>query len=160
MNHETNLTEKEKEILTAECARLGIAVTEWERNPEYSMCFACGMGNPIGLHLHFFKTPDGCLSVFTPKREHQSYNDRMHGGLIMTLMDEIMGNYLFLKEGTPAYTGKMESRFRKPVLIGETVLITCREVKRKGHLAILEATVQKEDGTIAAEATSHMMLNQ
>ena len=89
---------------------------------------------------------------------NQSYNDRMHGGLIMTLMDEVMGNYLFLKDGIPAYTGKMESRFRQPILIGETVLITCEEVRRKGHLIVMSAKITKEDGTIAAEATSHMML--
>ncbi len=158
MNYTNELTEKEIEILTAECARRGIPLIEWKRNPEYSMCFACGEGNPIGLHLHFFQTPNGCLSVFTPKREHQSYNDRMHGGLIMTLMDEIMGNYLFLKEGKPAYTGKMESRFRKPIQIGETVLISCQEIKRKGHLSVLTAAVTLPDGTIAAEATSHMMV--
>ena len=43
----------------------------------------------------------------------------------MTLMDEVMGNYLFLTGGVPAYTGKMESRFRSPILIGETVEIRC-----------------------------------
>ena len=152
------LSTAEKELLSAEEKKLGITLTEWDKKPEYNMCFACGAENPIGLHMHFFAIPQGALSVFTPSHEHQSYNDRMHGGLIMTLMDEIMGNYLFLTEGKPAYTGKMESRFRQPVVIGETILITCHEVKRKGHLVVLEAQVQKADGTLCAEATSHMMI--
>ena len=152
------LNEKETALLRREEERRGITLVEWPRNPTYNMCFACGTENPIGLHLHFFPLPQGCLSLFTPSREHQSYNDRMHGGLIMTLMDEVMGNYLFLKDGIPAYTGKMESRFRQPILIGETVLITCEEVRRKGHLIVMSAKITKEDGTIAAEATSHMML--
>ena len=156
--HEHNLSPAEKELLAAEEKKRGITLREWERKPEYNMCFACGTNNPIGLHMHFFAIPQGALSVFTPTHDHQSYNDRMHGGLIMTLMDEIMGNYLFLTEGKPAYTGKMESRFRQPVIIGETVLITCQEVKRKGHLVVLEAQVQKADGTVCAEATSHMMI--
>lgn len=96
--------------------------------------------------------------LFAPRREHQSYNDRMHGGLIMTLMDEVMGNYLFLTGGVPAYTGKMESRFRSPILIGETVEIRCHEEKRRGQLVIMTAKIIKEDGTEAAEAVSHMML--
>ena len=158
MNHPFPLNEKEKALLRREEARLGITLAEWPRNPTSPLCFACGTENPIGLHLHFFQLPQGCLSFFTPSREHQSYNDRMHGGLIMTLMDEVMGNYLFLKDGIPAYTGKMESRFRHPILIGETVLITCEEVRRKGHLIVMSAKITKEDGTIAAEATSHMML--
>ena len=152
------LNEKETALLRREEERRGITLVEWPRNPTYNMCFACGTENPIGLHLHFFPLPQGCLSLFTPSREHQSYNDRMHGGLIMTLMDEVMGNYLFLKDGIPAYTGKMESRFRQPILIGQTVLITCEEVRRKGHLIVMSAKITKEDGTIAAEATSHMML--
>lgn len=158
MNHPFPLNEKETALLRREEERRGITLVECPRNPAYNMCFACGTENPIGLHLHFFPLPQGCLSLFTPSREHQSYNDRMHGGLIMTLMDEVMGNYLFLKDGIPAYTGKMESRFRQPILIGETVLITCEEVRRKGHLIVMSAKITKEDGTIVAEATSHMML--
>ena len=84
----------------------------------------------------------------------------MHGGLILTLMDEVMGNYLFLNTGIPAYTGKMETRFRTPVLIGETVKVVCREIRRKGPLSVMEARVLHEDGTVAAEATSHMMFEQ
>lgn len=71
-------------------------------------------GNPLGLHLHFFSIPGGCLAFFTPSHEHQSYNDRMHGGLIMTLMDEVMGNYLFLNTGIPAYTGKWKPGSARP----------------------------------------------
>ena len=152
------LSEKEKAFLKAEEERMGMKLKELVSPPVYNMCFACGSANPIGLHLHFFAIPDGCISFFTPRREHQSYNDRMHGGLIMTLMDEVMGNYLFLTGGVPAYTGKMESRFRSPLLIGETVEIRCHEEKRRGQLVIMTAKIIKEDGTEAAEAVSHMML--
>ncbi|WP_297022781.1 PaaI family thioesterase [uncultured Dialister sp.] len=54
----------------------------------------------------------------------------------------------------------MESRFRSPILIGETVKVVCREVKRKGPLAVMEAEVMHEDGTVAAEALSHMMFER
>lgn len=89
------LNTREKELLHEEEEKLGRPLTELSGGPAYSMCFACGKENPLGLHLHFFSIPGGCLAFFTPSHEHQSYNDRMHGGLIMTLMDEVMGNYLF-----------------------------------------------------------------
>ena len=101
------LNAREKELLREEEKKLGRPLTELSGGPAYSMCFACGKENPLGLHLHFFSIPGGCLAFFTPSHEHQSYNDRMHGGLIMTLMDEVMGNYLFLnsrlygKNGNP-----------------------------------------------------------
>ena len=151
------LNHKEKLLLREEEERLGYPLKEMKASPSYEMCFACGENNPIGLHLHFYALPHGCLCFFTPSHEHQSYNDRMHGGLIMTLMDEVMGNYLFLNTGIPAYTGKMETRFRSPVIIGETVKVICREVKKKGLLAVMEAQVIHEDGSVAAEAQSHMM---
>lgn len=151
------LNDKEKALLKKEEEKLGHPLKELTGGPAYSMCFACGNDNPLGLHLRFFSIPGGCLAFFTPSHEHQSYNDRMHGGLIMTLMDEVMGNYLFLNTGIPAYTGKMESRFRSPVLIGEPIKVICHEVKRKGPLSVMEAKVLHEDGTVAAEATSHMM---
>lgn len=153
------LSEGEKRLLAGEEKKLGHSLTEMEP-PGYSMCFACGGDNPIGLHLHFFDSGSGCISFFTPGKEHQSYDGRMHGGLILTLMDEVMGNAIFLREGIPAYTGRMESRFRTPVRIGEPVMITAEEVRRKGSLSVMEAKIIREDGTVCAEAVSHMVLER
>lgn len=154
------LKDKEREMLQEEEKKLGHPLEELAGNPAYQMCFACGDNNPIGLHLHFFRLDEGAISFFTPSHEHQSYNDRMHGGLIMTLMDEVAGNYLFLTTGIPSYTGKMETRFRSPVLIGETVKIICHETKRKGMLSVMEISVLHEDGTVAAESISYMMFEK
>ncbi len=116
--------------------------------------------NPVGLHLHFFWIPNGVMAFFTPKPEHQSYNGRMHGGLITVLLDEIMGNYLFKKEGVPAYTARIDLRFRTPVQIGTTIRCEGHEVKRKGRLVVMEGVIINPDGTVAAEATSTLMLEK
>ena len=68
------MNEAEKRFLAAEEARLGQKLEELSKTPTYNMCFACGEANPIGLHLHFFLIPDGCMAFFTPLPEHQSYN--------------------------------------------------------------------------------------
>lgn len=150
------LSEEEEALLQAEEKNFGHPLEELPKI-GYSMCFACGEDNHMGLHLHFFSIENGSLALFTPKHEHQSYNDRMHGGLVLTLLDEVIGNYLWIKDGAPAYTAKMESRFRSPVLIGEPVKIIAKEIKRKGALVVMEGQVIKKDGTIACECTSHMM---
>ena len=67
-------------------------------NDTNPMCFGCGKNNPIGLHMHFKVDENGCSSHFTPEPCHQSYDGRMHGGLISTLLDETMGNYPYLYE--------------------------------------------------------------
>ena len=154
------LNETEQKLLAEEGKKYGGELKEIEKESKYGMCFACGEENPIGLHLHFFWIPDGALAFFTPRPEHQSYDGRMHGGLITVLLDEIMGNYLFRKEGVPAYTARIDLRFRAPVRIGDTIRCEGHEVKRKGRLVIMEGVITNPDGTIAAEATSTLMLEK
>ena len=154
------LSETEKKLLEEEGKKYGDPLKEIEKDIKYDMCFACGEENPIGLHLHFFGIPNGVVAFFTPKPEHQSYDGRMHGGLITVLLDEIMGNYLFRKEGVPAYTARIDLRFRTPVKIGDTIRCEGHEVKRKGRLVIMEGVITNPDGTVAAEATSTLMLEK
>ena len=124
------------------------------------MCFACGKDNPIGLHLQFSVDADSCRTTFRPKPEHQSYDGRMHGGLISTLLDETMGNYCYLYEKKIAYTAKMSVRFRQPVLIGELLKVVAKVKKRKGRLIEMTAVLYKEDSTIGAEADAMMMYEE
>lgn len=154
------LNETEKKLLEEEEKKYGTKLMEMPKDQKYDMCFACGEENPVGLHLHFFWIPNGVMAFFTPKPEHQSYNGRMHGGLITVLLDEIMGNYLFKKEGVPAYTARIDLRFRTPVQIGTTIRCEGHEVKRKGRLVVMEGVIINPDGTVAAEATSTLMLEK
>ena len=55
-------------------------------------CVICGMENPLGLKAPFYILDnDSVASVFTFKKEHQSYPDRTHGGMISALLDELIG---------------------------------------------------------------------
>lgn len=129
-------------------------------NNEYTWCFACGNDNPHGLKMKFELDEEKCLSYFTPRQEHQSYNGRMHGGLVAVLLDEVTGNYLFCKEGKPAYTAKINIRYRKPLVIGEEVICIGRELSRKGRLVEMQGQIIKKDGTVLAESISKMMLEE
>ena len=124
---------------------------------EYTWCFACGKANPIGLKLEFDRTDEECSTTFVPQREHQSYDGRMHGGLISTLLDEVMGNYLYITTGKPAYTAKIEVRFRQPVKKKKKIKAVARLKRKKGRLVEMTAQIIKEDGVLAAEAEAKMM---
>lgn len=152
------LNKAEKEWLHKEEEKAGKNLEEYPKDKAYGMCFACGEDNPVGLHLRFFPVSDGQMAFFTPKPEHQSYNGRMHGGLITVLLDEVMGNYLFNKEGVPAYTARIDLRFREPIAIGSTIKCEAREIKRKGRLVMMEGKIITQGGSVAAEAISHLML--
>ena len=125
---------------------------------ETNHCFGCGRDNPIGLKLDMKLDGDRCVAYFTPKDEHESYGDRMHGGLTSTLLDEVMGDYVFRKAGKPAYTARLEIRFRSAIRIGETVKVEGWPEVHRGRLFIMKGKITHADGTPAAEAKAEMML--
>lgn len=125
---------------------------------ETNHCFGCGRDNPIGLKLDMKLDGDRCVAYFTPKAEHESYGDRMHGGLTSTLLDEVMGDYVFRKAGKPAYTARLEIRFRSAIRMGETVKVEGWPEVHRGRLFIMKGKITHADGTPAAEAKAEMML--
>ena len=125
---------------------------------ETNHCFGCGRDNPIGLKLDMKLDGDRCVAYFTPKAEHESYGDRMHGGLTSALLDEVMGDYVFRKAGKPAYTARLEIRFRSAIRIGETVKVEGWPEVHRGRLFIMKGKITHADGTPAAEAKAEMML--
>lgn len=62
---------------------------------------------------------------FTVSEEHQGAPGLVHGGLLAAAFDEVLGacNWLLL---SPAVTGNLSVDFRKPVPVGQTVLIDAR----------------------------------
>ena len=129
-------------------------------NNRDTMCFGCGKDNPMGLHLHFRTDENGCYTSFVPQPVHQSYDGRMHGGLISTLLDETMGNYPYMYEHKVAYTARLEVRFRQPVRIGERIDVITKVNRRKGMLLEMTGQVIREDGTVAAEADGKLMYEE
>lgn len=125
---------------------------------ETNHCFGCGRDNPIGLKLDMKLDGNRCVAYFTPNAEHESYGDRMHGGLTSTLLDEVMGDYVFRKAGKPAYTARLEIRFRSAIRIGETVKVEGWPEVHRGRLFIMKGKITHADGTPAAEAKAEMML--
>ena len=60
-------------------------------------CIICGMENPLGVKAPFYVLDDDSVaSEFSFRPEHQSYPDRTHGGMISTLLDELMGRALWI----------------------------------------------------------------
>lgn len=113
-------------------------------------CFACGLNNPIGLKLNFREEDDMYVANFVPGLEHQGYNGIMHGGLVSTLLDEIMAGYMYAK-GLNAVTAKLEVRFRQPTPIGENLTISGWITGQRGKMYELAGNVVLPDGTVTAE---------
>lgn len=113
-------------------------------------CFACGPHNPIGLKLTFFEEDNTYITTFIPGPEHQGYDGIMHGGLISTLLDEVMARYLYAK-GLSAVTAKLEVRFRHPTPIGQELTVSGWITGQRGKMYELAGKITLPDGTVTAE---------
>lgn len=121
------------------------------------MCFCCGERNPIGLHLTFAWEDEEYVTYFIPKPEHQSYKGITHGGLVSTVLDEVMGR-LLCERGIPVVTARMELRIRLAVPVGDKVRFAGRVVKEKGKVIDMAATAHLSDGGLAAEAAGRFLV--
>jgi acyl-coenzyme A thioesterase PaaI-like protein len=69
----------------------------------------------------------------------------------MMLLDEAMAHACILN-GDVAVTASCDVRFRKPVPLGQTLVIRGHIKERRRKLIYLEATLTLEDGTLLATA--------
>lgn len=122
-----------------------------EENNQW--CFACGPKNPISLKLKFKEEGDQYTTTFTGGKEHQSYDGIVHGGIVSTLLDEIMGGYLYHK-GFKAVTARLDVRFRQPTPIHTPLKVTGSVVSQKRSFYEMKGEVALPDGTVTAEGTA------
>jgi acyl-coenzyme A thioesterase PaaI-like protein len=102
-------------------------------------CFCCGRDNPIGLKLSFEETAEGRMrTLWTPRKEHQGFKDIVHGGLVATVLDEVMVRFLYLR-GIHAVTAGMETKLVRPLRWGSAHRFEGWIAQDRGRAVITEA---------------------
>jgi acyl-coenzyme A thioesterase PaaI-like protein len=102
-------------------------------------CFCCGRENPIGLKLAFEETQEGRMrTLWTPRKEHQGFKDIVHGGLVATVLDEVMVRFLYLRD-IHAVTGAMETKLIRPLKWGSTYRFEGWIAQDRGKAVVTEA---------------------
>ncbi|MCO5217491.1 MAG: PaaI family thioesterase [Thermomicrobiales bacterium] len=117
-------------------------------------CFGCGALNPAGLHLQFYATdePDTIWASWLPTVAFEGYGGMIHGGIICTLLDEIMTWSLYSKN-LWAVTAKMQTSFRKPVVVGQPVRLIGTVTRVRGRILEVHGEIRSEaDDVLLAEA--------
>jgi len=87
-------------------------------------CFVCGPRetNPEGLHLSIFwnSEEERTTVEFTPLPFWNGFAGITHGGILSSLLDDLMAWAVKKNTGRWAATGTMKITFRHPVEIGKT----------------------------------------
>lgn len=116
-------------------------------------CFVCGVENPFGLKMKFYTIAPGVVEThYTAHEHHQGYPGIVHGGIIASMMDEVMGR-VFMGEENPRFmvTGELKIRYRKPVPIGQELTLRGEAVKDNGRIAKATGCIMASDGTVLVE---------
>ncbi|MCI9073522.1 MAG: PaaI family thioesterase [Lachnospiraceae bacterium] len=119
------------------------------------MCFVCGMDNPLGMRAQFYNMEDGSvMTIFRYGEEHQSFPQRVHGGLSATMLDELGLRALWAQEGEEVMgvTMSMAVKYRKPVpyreeLVGKGIL-----VKASSKFATMRTEIYDRKGILLVSA--------
>jgi len=120
-------------------------------------CFVCGPVNSIGLKLVFRIEDDVCRSEFSPSEMHCGYDGVTHGGIIFSVLDDVMGNWIHLK-GIRAYTAKCDIRYKDNLPTGTKVRVEGRCIKRRGRLIVMGGKMIRDDtNEIVAETQASFM---
>ena len=125
--------------------------------PHTRSCFVCGESNPAGLNLRFETDGKIVHARFMPRLEHVGFKTTVHGGLIATILDEIMVWACAVQTRRFAFCAELNVRFLAPLRPGQEVLVIGELVANRKRLFEAKAEVKDEAGTIYATGTAKYM---
>lgn len=121
--------------------------------PHTHSCFVCGESNPIGLNLRFETDGQRVRTRFTPRPEHIGFKQVVHGGLISTVLDEIMVWACVTQTKRFAYCAELTVRFQNPLRPGEETLAIAELVaNRRDRIFEIKSELKDGAGKIFATA--------
>jgi acyl-coenzyme A thioesterase PaaI-like protein len=123
-------------------------------------CFVCGRDNPRGLRIKVNYQPEklAAETVLALPREYQGWAHVIHGGILATLLDELMAHAVWHFAG-PGLTLGLEVRFHQPLKPEEPIRVrgVLQSTHGRGRLAVGEI-IRLSDGQRIASAKSRFLL--
>lgn len=123
---------------------------------RYNHCFVCGPDNPIGLKLKFLSEGNRAWTDFQPDHRHEGYKGILHGGIIATILDEVMIKAA-LAQGIICVTASMEVRFKAPANLNSRFHFEALVVKARGRIIETTGNMTDDLGKLIAEASGKYM---
>ncbi|MDD5014314.1 MAG: PaaI family thioesterase [Atribacterota bacterium] len=126
--------------------------------PGYKDCFVCGKDNATGLNIVFFRDQDKIKAEFIPESKHQGFKGIVHGGILFSILDEIMGRTAVVSKGVMTMTVEINIKYRKKALVGEKIIFIAQMTKDLGRMIEAQGEARSEDGTLLTEAKGKFLV--
>src|SRR5262245_43229971 len=105
-----------------------------KRLPNSAGCYVCGSANPRGLGVRFDREGQAVTARFVPHQDHCGYKDRVHGGVMAALLDEVMGWAPSVLKRRFCVAAEIIIRYLKPLTIGKPVTIRGEMTADRGRV--------------------------
>jgi uncharacterized protein (TIGR00369 family) len=127
-------------------------------NPE-NICFGCGGANARGMLLTF-EQDDATKRIrgnFRLGAEYQGGPGFIHGGIIATVLDEVMGKVCRFRE-VRAVTAELTIEYLKPVLVDKDLVVEGYELEMKGRNLYLAGDIRDASGQVLARGKGRFVI--
>jgi acyl-coenzyme A thioesterase PaaI-like protein len=111
---------------------------------EHSNCFGCSPNNATGLVLGMRQIEGGLVSTFRLPARFESYPGVIHGGIVSTVLDEVMGNVIAVLDKKLCFTITLRVKYLAPLHTEEHYRCVARLTRRPDS----DDDIYKVDGEI------------
>lgn len=124
-----------------------------------NVCFGCGGANPRGMKLSFELDEVGqrVRGAFCAGAEYQGGPGFVHGGIIATLLDEVMGKVNRFRN-VRAVTAELQIEYLRPVPIEQEVLLEAWPVENKGRSLYNLGEIREASGAVLARGKGRFVI--
>jgi uncharacterized protein (TIGR00369 family) len=127
-------------------------------NPE-NKCFGCGGANPRGMQLTF-EQDDAASRIrgaFRLGPEYQGGANFIHGGIIATVLDEVMGKVCRFRNAR-AVTAELTIEYLKPVPVDADLQIEGYELEMNGRNIQIAGEIRNQAGQLLARGRARFVI--
>lgn len=124
----------------------------WSRS-----CFVCGEANPRGLRARCYRVGSTVELPFVAAADFAGWSAVVHGGLVATVLDEVMTWAAILGSRRPCFAAEFSVRLLKPLAPGTTCLAVGRLTASRRRIFDTEAWLADASGLVYARGTGRYM---
>ncbi len=125
-------------------------------------CFGCGIDNPIGLRMRFVSDDEKLYARVRVPVTMAGWDNTVHGGILSTILDEMMGWSVIYLLGKIGVTKTMTVDFLKPVRAEQTLTaigfiqeeISDRQIRVTGEIYSEEGVLSVRSSGLFAAMTA------
>jgi uncharacterized protein (TIGR00369 family) len=140
------------------CTVIAPPIIAMRELPHTHSCFVCGESNAIGLKLRFTTDGRAVHTRFRLRAAHIGFRGVVHGGILTTVLDEIMVWACAVPTGQFAFCAELTVRFLNPVRPDDEIFATGELVtNRKNRIFEARGILANASGRPFAEATGKFL---